>query len=93
MNSNRSALESLALFYHNSIQVIMARAARLRPYTNQINGGEFAKKVPVQTTKTIAAIHLEAGDMATGVTEPVYSSVARAGQARCPGPLQPRAPR
>ena len=57
------------------MQLILTRTARLRRFCNIIQGGEYNQKVPVQTTKTVAAVHSEAGDMATGVTEPVYGSV------------------
>jgi HK97 family phage major capsid protein len=47
----------------------------MRNVVNVVMGNEFALKVPVQTTKTVAAKHAEAGDMTSGVTEPTYSSV------------------
>jgi HK97 family phage major capsid protein len=59
----------------NAIEVILARASRLRFWVNIVRGSAFAQKIPVQTTKTVAAKHAEAADMGTGVTEPVYSSV------------------
>jgi HK97 family phage major capsid protein len=61
--------------FAKAVERIIARAAQIRPLCNVITGGEFSRKVPVQTTKTVAAIHSEAGDMTSGVTEPIYSSV------------------
>jgi HK97 family phage major capsid protein len=61
--------------FAHAVERIISQSARLRQFCNIIQGREFAKKVPVQTTKTVAAVHSEAGDMATGVTEPVYGSV------------------
>ena len=61
--------------FSNAIHLIMARAARLRRFCTVIPGGEFAQKVPVQTTRTVAAVHTEASDMEVGVTEPVFGSV------------------
>jgi len=63
------------LAFSRQLQVIMARAARLRERVTVIEGNSYAMKVPVQTAKTVAAVHAEAGDMATGVTEPTYGSV------------------
>jgi len=65
--------------FNQAIELIRVRAARLRPYCNVILGGtEINRKVPVQTTKTVAASFAEAADMTTGVTEPVYGSVTPA---------------
>jgi HK97 family phage major capsid protein len=61
--------------FAHAVERIISQSARLRQFCNIIQGREYAKKVPVQTTKTVAAVHSEAGDMATGVTEPVYGSV------------------
>jgi HK97 family phage major capsid protein len=61
--------------FANAIETIMARAARLRTHCNVVLGSEFGIKVPVQTTKTVAAKHAEAAAMSTGVTEPVYGAV------------------
>ena len=61
--------------FANAIELILTRTARLRKFCNIIPGTEFSQKVPIQTTKTVAAVHTEASDMATGVTEPVYGSV------------------
>ena len=58
-----------------AVELIISESARLRQLCNIVTGGEFAIKVPQQTTKTVAAVHAEAADMATGVTEPVYGSV------------------
>ena len=58
-----------------AVELIISESARLRQLCNIVTGGEFALKIPQQTTKTVAAVHAEAADMATGVTEPVYGSI------------------
>ena len=58
--------------FASAVQQIISETARLRQLCNIVVGGEFAVKVPQQTTKTVAAVHAEAADMGTGVTEPVY---------------------
>ena len=64
---------------NEAVELIRVRAARLRPFCNVIMGGvEINRKVPVQTTKTVAAKFAEAADMTSGVTEPVYGSVTPA---------------
>jgi HK97 family phage major capsid protein len=70
-----TAFGTVPVGFSNVIETIMARAARLTQRVNVVRGGQFAIKIPVQTTKTVAAKHAEAADMATGVTEPVYGSV------------------
>jgi HK97 family phage major capsid protein len=61
--------------FANAIEIIMARAARMRKYVKVLPASEFGLKIPRQTTKTVAAKHAEAGDMTSGVTSPVYGSV------------------
>jgi len=64
---------------NQAVELIRVRAARLRPYCNVMMGGtEINRKVPVQTTKTVAAKFAEGADMTSGVTEPVYGSVTPA---------------
>ena len=60
--------------FATAIQLIITQSGRLRSLVNFIQGGEFAVKVPVQTTKTVAEVHTEASDMAITV-DPIYGSV------------------
>ena len=60
--------------FATAVQIIMARAARLRRLCNIVPGGEFARKIPVQTTKSVAEVHAEAADMNIAV-DPIYGSV------------------
>ncbi len=57
-----------------AIELIIVETARLRQLVNIIPGSQFAKKVPVQTTKTVAEIHTEGSDMNITV-DPIYGSV------------------
>lgn len=57
-----------------AIELIIVETARLRQLVNIIPGSQFAKKVPVQTTKTVAEVHAEGSDMNITV-DPVYGSV------------------
>lgn len=75
IGSPGTAFGTVPVGFAGAIETILARASRLRARVNVVQGNEFAVKIPVQTTKTVAAKHAEAADMATGVTEPVYSSV------------------
>lgn len=66
---------ALPVGFANAIEAILARASRLRPFVNVVEGNTFGMKIPVQGTKTVAAVHSEAGDLTSGVTEPTYTSV------------------
>ncbi len=61
--------------FASAIERIISETARLRQLCNIVMGGEFAVKVPVQTTKTVAGIAAEAADIGAVTTEPVYGSV------------------
>ena len=61
--------------FANMVMTILQREARIRRLTTVITGSEYAKKVPNQTVKTVAAQHDEGADMSLGVTSPVYGSV------------------
>jgi HK97 family phage major capsid protein len=61
--------------FASAVEIILTASARMRNVVNVVRGNEFATKIPTQTAKTIAAVHAEAADMRSGVTDPTYGSV------------------